>query len=459
MQKNAEVTYKWRLSLVAISIVICMATIDTAIVNTALPVISRELGSNPSSAVWIINAYQMIMISMLLPLASLGEVIGYRRVYITGLSVFLVSSLMCGLSNSLFFLILSRSLQGFGAAAIMSVNTALIKFIYPPNKLGQGLGFNALIVAVSFTIAPLVSAAILSIARWEWLFFINIPVGCMALILSVIFLPKEQHNDHLPVTKFDWFAAMLCFLLFLFFILGFGELTHQGYWPVVLLEWSVTLVFSILLAYKQSTHPSPILAIDLLKSANLLLSSLTSICAFTVQGLAFVSLPFLFLTVLHKNQIETGLLITPWSAMVAVMAPIAGRLSDRYKSEILSGAGLLILMGGMVSLAMVSDSSFMFGTGVKMAICGIGFGLFQSPNLRAIMGSVPAARSGSASGIVAISRLLGQTFGAGLVALCLSIFPGENITIVLWIGGGVAMGGFIICTLRWVLSLNREVIK
>lgn len=94
-----------------------------------------------------------------------------------------------------------------------------------------------------------------------------------------------------------------------------------------------------------------------------------------------------------------------------------------------------------------------------MAICGIGFGLLQSPNLRAIMGSVPAARSGSASGIVAISRLLGQTFGAGLVALCLSIFPGKNITIVLWIGGGVAMGGFIICTLRWVLSLNHEAIK
>jgi len=156
------------------------------------------------------------------------------------------------------------------------------------------------------------------------------------------------------------------------------------------------------------------------------------------------------------SLLETGLFITPWPLFVAIIAPIAGRLSDNYKCEILSGVGLFVLMSGMFSLAMLNSSTSTLNLLVYMGICGIGFGLFQTPNLRAIMTSVSASRSGSASGIVAISRLLGQTIGAALVAMAIKLFPGEGIKITLWLGGLFALLGVIICIIRWYIGLAKD---
>jgi len=448
---------KWRLSLVALSIVICLTTIDTAIVNTALPVIANDLNSSDSSAVWAINSYQLAMISFMLPLAALGDCIGYKKIYVSGLIIFIFSSLLCGLSGTLSALIISRGLQGLGAAAIMSVNTAIIKFIYPPNKIGQGLGFNALIVAISFTIAPTISTSILIVANWNWLFYVNIPIGFLALILSVYFIPsnydKSIHSLH---NSFDWLSSFLCIIFFSTFILGLGELAQGGSLIMLLCEWLTTSIMLLLLISREKQSPKPILAIDIIKSLNTALPALTSICTFIVQGLSFVSLPFVFLNVFHMSLLETGLFITPWPLFVAIIAPIAGRLSDNYKCEILSGVGLFVLMSGMFSLAMLNSSTSTLNLLVYMGICGIGFGLFQTPNLRAIMTSVSASRSGSASGIVAISRLLGQTIGAALVAMAIKLFPGEGIKITLWLGGLFALLGVIICIIRWYIGLAKD---
>src|SRR5271154_1973697 len=174
-----------RWAVTTLVIAVGMATLDTAIANTALPTIAADLQASPASSIWVVNAYQLALMVSLLPLASLGDILGYRRIYITGLVVFTLASLVCAAAWSLPSLAVARVFQGFGASGIMSVNTALIRFIYPANSLGRGVGFNALVVAVSFALGPTVASAILAVATWQWPFAINVPLGIVAFMLAL----------------------------------------------------------------------------------------------------------------------------------------------------------------------------------------------------------------------------------------------------------------------------------
>ncbi|AZP71659.1 MFS transporter [Pseudomonas poae] len=431
-------------AVIAISLGIGMATLDTAIVNTALPTLAEGIGTDSASVIWVVNAYQLATIAMVLPFASLSEALGHRRVYLGGLLVFIVASLFCGLAGSLVTLTVARVMQGLGAAAIMSVNTALLRHIYPSKMLGRGLGYNSLVVGLAFTLGPTVASAILSVATWHWLYLINVPLGVLALVLGVRSLPALPITGH----AFDRFAALLCAGLFALLVLGLGSAVHGAQGALTLGLIAVALVCGALLLRRQADHPAPMLAVDLFKRPLFALSSLTAICAFAAQGLAFVSLPFLLQTVLGHSQVETGFLMTPWPAVVAVMALVAGRLADRMSLGVLCGIGLLLLSAGMATLATLESGASAFDIGWRMALCGAGFGFFQSPNLKALMTSAPLARSGGASGIVAVSRLLGQTLGASLVALCFHLSLGSGPQYALWLGCGFALVGAAASGLR-----------
>jgi MFS family permease len=246
-------------ALVAISVAVAMATLDAAVTNTALPAIAGDVGSDGASAIWIINAYQLVMVAALLPLASLGEIAGHRRVYIAGLLLFTAASLACGLSWSLPTLVAARALQGLGAAAIMSVNTALIRFIYPAKMLGRGVGLNALVVALAFTIGPTVASAILSMTDWHWLFLINVPAGLIAIGLSLRTLPETGRASH----RFDAPAAMLCAGFFALIIFGLAAITHGSGWPVIAAEWMTAIVCGYALLRREAGRSAPMLAVDL----------------------------------------------------------------------------------------------------------------------------------------------------------------------------------------------------
>lgn len=199
-------------AILAIALGITVSVLDGAIANVALPTIARDLNASPASSIWVVNAYQLAITVSLLSLASLGDLVGYRRIYQAGLLVFSITSLFCALSDSLLTLTIARVLQGFGAAAIMSVNTALIRIIYPQRFLGRGMGINSLIVACSSAAGPTVAAAILSVASWQWLFAINLPIGIVALLLGMKFLPANgQKNDN---RRFDPTSAVLNALTF-----------------------------------------------------------------------------------------------------------------------------------------------------------------------------------------------------------------------------------------------------
>ncbi|WP_158902829.1 MFS transporter [Burkholderia sp. L27(2015)] len=419
-----------RWAVLALAISVGMASLDTAIANTALPTIAGDLQASPAASVWVVNAYQLAMVATLLPFAALGEIIGYRRIFLGGLALFTLASLACALSWSLPTLTAARVLQGIGASGVMSVNTALLRFIYPKRLLGRGMGLNAMVVAIAFAIGPTIASVILAVGTWPWLFAINVPLGVISLIFALRVLPHTSRASH----SFDALVAFYNVGTFSLLILALGEAAHQVDAKTVLIELAGALVFGALLLRRQAGHPAPMLPVDLFRRPMFALSSVTAVCTFAAQGLAFVSLPFYFETALGRSQVETGFLMTPWPVVVGLMAPIAGRLSDKYSPAALGGIGLSALCVGMVLLALLPPHPSVFNIVWRMGVCGAGFGFFQAPNLRAIMSSAPPHRSGSASGIVATARLMGQTIGAALVALCFTLSAARGPTLALATG-------------------------
>ncbi|MBK0031645.1 MFS transporter [Erwinia sp. S43] len=433
-------------AILAIALGITVAVLDGAIANVALPTIARELNASPAESIWIVNAYQLAIIISLLSLSFIGDMIGYRRVYQCGLVLFTCTSVFCALSDSLTMLTIARVLQGFGGAALMSVNTALIRIIYPQRHLGRGMGINSLIVAVSSAAGPTVAAAILSVASWQWLFLINVPVGIAALCLALRFLPDNPQKSQ--GQRFDIPSAVmnaLTFGLLISLLSGFAQ-GQNG--TLLLVELVLLLIIGTLFIRRQLRLPFPLLPVDLLRIPIFALSLGTSICSFCAQMLAMVSLPFYLQNVLGRSEVSTGLLLTPWPLATMVMAPIAGRLIERVHAGLLGAIGLAMFASGLFALALLPNAPADADVVWRMMLCGAGFGLFQSPNNHTIISSAPRNRSGGASGMLGTARLLGQTSGAALVALMFNLFANHGTHFSLLLAGSFATVATVVSALR-----------
>jgi DHA2 family multidrug resistance protein-like MFS transporter len=437
---------KW--AAAAIFTALAMASLDTAIANIALPTIAADLHVGPADVIWVVNVYQIALVATLLPLAALGEIVGHRRIYLGGLLLFTLASLACACAWSLPSLLAARVLQGLGASGIMSVNTALVRFVYPGRLLGRGFGHNAMVVATAFTLGPTIASGILAVGPWSWLFAVNIPFGLVAIVIGLKTLPRTPRATH----AFDFPGALLAAACLGLFMMGIGSAAHHAPPALVAVELVSALLLGWVLVRRQADHPAPMLPVDLFRRPLFALSTATAICSFAVQGLAFVSLPFYFEDILGRTQVETGFFMTPWPLVVAMMAPIAGRLSDRYAAGLLGGLGLALLGLGMALLAMLPASPHIADIVWRMAICGCGFGFFQAPNMKALMSSAPPSRSGSASGIVATARLTGQTSGAALAALCFGLAGRDGATVALVLGAAFAAVGCVISSLRLLVA-------
>lgn len=435
-------------AIMTLVIAVGMASIDQSIANTALPSIAADLRASAASSIWVVNAYQLAVVVSLLPFAALGEIYGYRRVYICGLVVFVLASGLCALSWSIPTLTAARVLQGFGASGIVSVNTALIRFIYPARQLGRGVGLNAAVVGVGTALGPSMAAGVLYVSSWQWLFAVNVPFGVVALVMAWKALPATR----LSPRRFDAVSALLNAAMFGLLIFAIGEGSHNAPAWLTAAVFAGFLVFAVLLVRRQLRVAAPLLPLDLYRRPVFALSSLTSVCSFVAQGLAFVALPFYFQTVLGRSAVETGLLFTPWPLVTAVMAPIAGPLSDRYPVSVMAGIGMLLLAGGLALMGTLPADPSTWQIVWRMMVCGLGFGWFQSPNLKAIISAAPRERSGSASGIVAMSRLVGQSVGAALVALCLGMSITHGPSLALMLAAGFALFASAISFSRLLVS-------
>jgi MFS transporter, DHA2 family, multidrug resistance protein len=438
-------------AIAAITLGIAMAVLDSTIANVALPTIARDFGASPAAAIWVINAYQLAILMLLLPLASLGEIVGYRRIAQTGLAVFTLGSLACACAPGLLTLSMARVLQGLGAAGIMSVSPALVRFTYPHRYLGRAVGINAFVVAGSAALGPTIAAAVLAIAHWRWLFGINVPLGIVTFSIAVFALPHNERAQR----PFNYGGALLYAATFGLLVSGLQALAHHGAAALAFSELGGGCALGWLLVQHELPRTAPIIPFDLLRIRVFSLSLATSVCSFMAQMTALVALPFEIQRLGH-SAVQTGLLMTPWPLALALAAPIAGRLADRHPAGLLGGLGLLAMSSGLFLLAFFpvhgTDAGFIW----RMALCGLGFGFFQAPNNRTLLAAAPRERSGAAGGMLGGARLLGQSLGAATVAILFHAFASAGSNLALGAAGLLALIAAIFSVVRLTGNTSEE---
>lgn len=412
------------LAVTAVLAAIMMGVLDGTIMNVALPTLSQEFETSPSDIIWVVNAYQLVVTMMLLSFAAMGDVFGYRRIFLTGVSIFVVASIACALSTSFEMLVAARILQGIGGACTMSINTALLRLIFPPNRLGRVMGINAVVVAVTAASGPTLGGLILSLSDWNWIFILNVPIGLTALFIGWKLLPHnpastvKRHLDKISVL-----GNALTFGLLIYTIEAFA---HQESYSSIILQTGLLVVIGTFYIRRQHRIDTPILPVDLFRIPIFSMSIANSIACFTAQMLALVSIPFFFQNNLGLSAIQTGLLITPWPLASSLTAPLAGRLIERIHPGVLGGIGMGIFTTGLFMLYLLPSDAEIWNIIWRMALCGIGIGLFQTPNNVTITTSAPIQRSGGASGMLGTARVLGQTLGTALVALLFQIIAEDK---------------------------------
>jgi DHA2 family multidrug resistance protein-like MFS transporter len=426
-----------QLAMLTISLGVVLSSLDGAMANIALPAIAKDLAASASDSVWVATAYQLAVVVGLLPFSVAGEAFGYKRIYLGGMAIFTAASLACALSPTLPVLVAMRALQGLAGGAMVGVSLALVRFTYPKERLGRALSLYALTAAAGLTAGPSIAGAILAVGDWPWLFAVNVPIGVVAVALGLATLPATaRHARRIDVPGALTTAAVLILTISGFGALGDPRRTWQAAAAI-----AAGLALAVVLVRQQGRKPTPLVPVDLLRKPVFSLSAATAVCVYAAQTAAFVALPFHLQLLLGRSEVETGLLITPFPAMIVAMAPLVGRLADRHSAAILGSLGIALLVAGLASLAFVGPRTGALDIALRMAVCGVGFALFQAPNNRAIMGATPPERSGAASAMVALARVSGQAFGSAAAAVALGLFAAKGPIMGLWAAFAFAVAG------------------
>lgn len=433
-----------RQAMIAVMTATTMAVLDGSMVNVALPQIARAMGAEAGAALWVANGYLLAVAMTLAIFAALAARTGFRTMFAGGLAVFTLASLGCALAPSLEMLTAMRVLQGIGGAATLSIGPAIHRTIFPNRLLGRILGLNALLIAASTAVGPTLGGTLLAVLGWPWLFAINVPLGLAGIVLGLRAVPD---NGRPAGARFDVAGAVLSATAMGAFILAAdacaGLRQHAaGAWGPIAVLGITAIAAGWAFVRRQRRAAAPLIPLDIFASQRFSLAALTSLASFFGQGITIVALPFLFQTVSGYTPLHSALLFTPWPIGIMLAAPHAGRLADRHPPALLSTAGLAVLSVGLVALALLPADAQAWDIAWRSLVCGIGFGLFQSPNNREMLANVPRERSGSASGILSIMRTFGQCLGTAVVGLVLS-------TLDSGLGGGAAGAHAI----RWCLAI------
>ena len=407
-----------RLAMVAIMTATAMAVIDGTVVNIALPSMAHAFNVPAATTIWVANGYLLAAAMTLMIFSSLATRIGFRRLFVGGVSLFTLASLGCALAPSLDVLVAMRVVQGVGGAATLSIGPAIYRTVFPTRLLGRTLGLNALLVALATAVGPAFGGAVLWLASWPWLFAINLPLGIAAALLGWRYVPGQRASSGEP---FDYLGAVLSAVTMGAAIMATGAARAPEAGAYTLLMVAAGAAF----IWRQRRAPVPLLPLEIFKYLRFSLAALTSLTAFVSQGIAILSLPFLFQNAYGYDVLGAALLFTAWPVGIILAAPQAGRLADRHPPAVLSTIGLGLLTLGLVLMALLPADAGTFGILWRECLCGVGFGFFQSPNNREMLANVPRERSGNASGVLAIARTFGQCLGAALVAVVLAAYLGH----------------------------------
>jgi len=416
---------KWAI-LAIVAIGILMATLDQSIVNIGLPTMAHVFGVPLNGEIeWVVIGYLIAMAATLLTAGRLADMIGRKVIWTAGLIVFTTGSALCGATPTLIILIAARFFQGIGGALLMSVSPALLVSGFPANQRGRALGLNALIASLGITIGPVLGAIITSYFSWRWIFYVNVPLGILGLILTIIILPS--HAQRLP-GRFDPLgAAMIAIgLACLTGALSFGQEIGWFSFPI-LAAFIVGVVLLGALPFVEHKMSNPIIRLSLLSNRVFTSAIISLVLMFLSLFAVSFMLPFYLEELRGFSLLMAGLLMTPQTLATAMIAPFSGVLADRYGTRWFAVIGMTISCVGLILISFLNASSSVIIIIVSLAVTGAGQALFQSPNNSALMGSAPSDQQGSAAGFLATGRIFGQSLS---IAIAGAIFTG--------LGGSIA---------------------
>jgi len=394
-----------------------MGTIDSSIVNVALPLIAERLEAELTIVQWVVTAY-LLTISSLLPLfGRAGDMFGRKLVYMLGFFVFTIGSIVCGLSINIWMLIGARVLQAIGAAMLMANSPAIIGANFPGKERGRALGMVGTVVALGLMTGPGMGGLLAGAFGWQSIFIINVPIGITAFILAYLVLPADAKRKH---DKFDFIGAFFfaCAMVSLLLIISNGQ--RWGWLSTAVISGGVvTVIFLTLFIWQERRVKYPMIDLSLFQSWQFLSGNLSSLLSFMAIFINVMLLPFYLHSVLELTPTQIGIIITPFPLTMAIVAPISGYLSERFSFIVLTVSGLVITMSGLLYMATLNSASAIWQVAVGQAIIGVGNGLFQSPNSNSVLSSVPPDKLGIASGINALVRNIGMVSG---IALAVTVF-------------------------------------
>lgn len=413
---NAQVRAvdKWRVML-GISLGVLMYTIDTSIVNIALPTLVKDLHTDFATVQWVGLSYVLVVTSLVLGAARLGDMLGKKPLYLGGLIVFTVSSLLCGLAPSIEFLIGARALQGMGAVMISALGAAIIVEVFSTAERGKALGIIGAVVSLGIALGPSVGGVLIGLAGWRSIFLVNIPIGILAIFVVNKYVPAGRRIDRQQ--RFDLWGSIAISAVLICFSLGMTEGQRYGFTSILPLGLLFIAEIGLVgFIWLESRINQPMLDLSLFRDRTFSLSLLTGWLVFMALGGSSLTIPFFLQLVMHYPIEHIGLLMAITPIIGGLVSPLAGNLSDRFGTRIIMLIGLILMTIGSLAVstldAQIRDLDYV----LRVIPLGLGWGIFQSPNNGAILGAVPPHRLGIASGLLSLTRTLGQTTGLPLFA-------------------------------------------
>lgn len=421
--------------MLGIGLGVLMFTIDTSAINIVLPTLVKTLHTSFATIQWVVLSYLLIITALVLGAARLGDMFGKKQLYLWGLILFTISSLLCGLAPGVGWLIGFRALQGLGAVFISALGAAIITEVFPNSERGRALGIIGAIVSLGIALGPTVGGLLIGIGGWRTIFFVNLPIGIVASFIIVRFVPSSVGSG--AKQRFDGLGTLLMIITLTCFALGMTEGQNQGFGSrTTLTLLGVAAIGVVFFVVIEARIKQPMLDLRIFRNLQFSLSLLMGWFVYiVVTGVIFI-LPFFLELVKHYPTQKVGLLLAVSPILGGTIAPISGSLSDRFGSRIISLIGLVLMVCGCLLLSTLDAHLTEVGYILRVAPFGVGLGMFQSPNNSAILGGVPRERLGIASGLLSLTRTLGQTTGLPLLGALFAtltltsahLAPNTNVT-------------------------------
>lgn len=413
--------YRHRYAVLLIVLVaVIMAVIDGTVVNIALPTMTRFFAVDLADTQWTITAYLITMTSLLLVFGKVSEYTGRARLFTFGIFIFTASSLACGLSQNLSELVIFRVMQGAGAAMLFSISSAVIFATTPPEERGRAMGYIGSTVAVGSILGPIVGGFVVDALGWEYIFFINIPIGIVLILAALRYLRLDEIRS--KKLDLDWHGSAAMILMFIALIYALGSIAAETMVTPVAIGAGIVFLAAFFIFIRHERHcPAPLVDLSIFANPSFFFPIIALVIVFIANFMMAVVGPFYLEGVMgyHPSQVGMIFLINP--AAMVVIAPIAGWLYDRRKTPLYATAGMVISALAFFILAFCAITRNIAGIIGGFALLGIGVGLFQTPNNTAIMSALPAKHLSVASSVTATGRNLGMALGVSLGSILLSV--------------------------------------